>query len=68
MYQNISVHNYLPAIVASLYEGNLRAVCDDSFDTTYETTAWWVDGDGLILRGVNIVPMGVILWILRSMS
>ena len=38
--------------------GNSRDVCDGSFDPGYGTAAWCINGDGNIIRGVNIVPIG----------
>ena len=55
MYQNITVHDYLPAIFDSLQKENVQALCDGYFDSGYGTVAWCIDGKGLILRGVNIV-------------
>ena len=37
---------------------DLRAVCDGSFDDTYGSSAWCLDDDGTIIRGVNIVLIG----------
>ena len=48
----------LPDIVSSLQQGDLRAVCDGSFDVGYGTTAWCLDGDVYIVRGINIAPIG----------
>ena len=36
----------------------MSAVCDGSFDDDYSSAAWYIDGDGAIIRGVNIVPVG----------
>ena len=33
-------------------------VCDGSFDVGYGTSGWCIDGNGAIIRGVNIVPIG----------
>ena len=58
VYQNISFSEHLQAIVGSLQQGDLRAVCDSSFDNHYGSAAWCIDGDGAIIRGVNLVPVG----------
>ena len=58
VYQNINIGAHLQAIVTSLQQGNLRAVCDGSFDAYYGSAAWCIDGDGAIMRGVNLVPIG----------
>ena len=58
MYKNTIVHNYLSAIVNSLQKENLRALCDGSFDSGHGTAAWCINGNGIILRGVNIAPIG----------
>ena len=56
MYQNIMLNDHLPAII-TYKKGNLRSVCDGSFDPGYGTSAWCIDGDGSIIRGVNMVPI-----------
>ena len=48
----------LPAIVSSLRQEDLRVLCDGSFDVGYGTSAWFPDGDGYLVRGVDIVPIG----------
>ena len=58
MYQNTSFGDHLQAIVISLQKGDLRAVCDGSFDDNYGSAAWCIDGDGAIIRRVNIVTVG----------
>ena len=45
VYQNIQFGTYLQAIVNSLQQGNLRAVCDGSFDAYFESAVWFIDGD-----------------------
>ena len=58
VYQNIHIGAHLQAIVTSIQQGNLRAVCDGSFDAYYGSAAWCIDGDGAIMRGVNLVSIG----------
>ena len=41
-----------------LQRGNLRGVCDGSFDDGYGTEAWYIDGNGSTIGGVNVVPVG----------
>lgn len=36
----------------------LQVVYVGSFDQWYGTTAWCIDGDGSIIMGVNVVPIG----------
>ena len=50
--------HYHPDIVSSLRDGTLRAVYDGSFDRSYDTAAWCIEGNGGIIRGVNIVQLG----------
>ena len=57
MYQNISFGEHLQAIVGSLQQGNLRVVCDGSFDNHYGSNAWCINGDGDIIRGINLLPI-----------
>ena len=45
-------------LVEALVRGDLRAVCDGSFDIGYGTSGWCIDGCSAIMRGVNIVPIG----------
>ena len=45
-------------IVTALTNGELRAVCDGSYDIGYGTSGWCIDGSSAIMRGVNIVPIG----------
>ena len=58
IYQNTSFGDHLQAIVVSLQKCDLRAVCDGSFNDTYGSAAWCIDGDGAIIGGVTIVPVG----------
>ena len=58
VYQNFTVNYDLSAIVSSLKNGDLRAVCDGSFDPGYGTAGWCLEGERNIIRGVNIVPIG----------
>ena len=55
MYQNLIFQHYLPDVVSALSSGHLRAVYDGSFDSGYGTTAWCINSDGSIIRGVSIV-------------
>ena len=57
MYQHITFGDHLQAIVISLQRGNLRAVCDNSFDDGYGSAAWCIDSDGDTIRGVDKVPV-----------
>ena len=47
----------ISGITSALLDGCPRAVCDGSFDIGYVTAGWCVDGNGIIVRGVNIVPI-----------
>ena len=58
VYQNISFGEHLQVIVGSLQHGNLQAVYDGLFDNHYDSATWCIDGDGSIIRGVNLVPAG----------
>ena len=58
VYQHITFGDNLQTIVVSLQRGDLRAVCDCSFDDGYGSDAWCIDGDRTIIRGANIVPVG----------
>ena len=44
-------------MIASLQRGDLQAVYDSSFDSGYGSAAWCIDGNGSVIRGVNIVPI-----------
>lgn len=54
----MTVNQYLPTIVSSLKQGDLRVIYDSSFNDGYGTIIWCLDGGGCIVRGLNIVPIG----------
>ena len=53
VYQHITFGDHPQAIVISLQRGDLRAVCDESFDDDYGSAVFCIDGDGSIICGVN---------------
>lgn len=57
VYQKITLQDYLPEIISSLQCGDLRAVCDGSFDCSYGTVPWCLEGSGSIIQGANVVPI-----------
>lgn len=57
-YQNITIVSNISQLATVLTSGELRAVCDGSFDVGYGPSGWCIDGVSFILRGVNIVPIG----------
>lgn len=56
VFQNITFTN-LTGRFSSLRHRNLRAVCNGFFNSGYSTSAWCLEGDGSVARGVNIVPI-----------
>ena len=58
VYQNITLLEYLPHLISTFHSRELHAVCDGSIDKGYGTPAWCIHGNGSIIRGLNIVPLG----------
>ena len=58
VYQNITMVGEMSQLTSALRNGELRAVCDGSYDIGYGTSGWFIDGSSAIMRGVNIVPIG----------
>lgn len=57
VYQKITLINEISVLVQALISGELRAVCNVSFDVGYGLAGWCIDEGGTIIRGVNIVPL-----------